>query len=270
MHSQFLYAMTQDFEKFWFKEGCKSPIKLIQYYDELQKINISDKSNDQSLIQDALIDTIFKYTSLASGLYGSPNSNDEKVILYSGYVTSLVNNLISIRALFLTGMNLQIQPILRMHIEQLKILTAIVYDEELYKRVSTYHEESQKTLTPKQSHVDKVLFKLQKEHNQLVGMWKLINSNIDFLYERLSAVAHGNFLNITFHLMQEEVKDRPLGIGGRQNQDDATNLYVSIGSDLSQLMWPIIRRHLLDQELIYLSNDNYGINQVEPIILRTQ
>ena len=186
-----------------------------------------------------------------------------RFLLGKGYLETITNNFFTIKDLFVSGLPIQFQLILRSQIELISNLAAFIGDDDYFIRYGTDSFTSDDGyITPKTNHAIKTLKKVigdshgvdSKEYVDIfIGL-------LDKLYSELSATTHGKFVNIMLQAMGElEGEELEYGLFGVDMPIGNTKSLLSHSSLLFQLFFFLIKNQLEKKELLNNSSEYYDI-----------
>lgn len=151
----------------------ESPDQLINELAELEIDNRSNHFRNNRELINALDNSIYKFHILAFALVEEDNL--EKKILFhaKGFMSSVSNNSLVIRNLFVSGFHIQVQTIMRTQFEFLNNLLSFLHDRSFFNRFSEPYdgEDLEKIITPRQVHTEKLIAKFLTEKTKKKELW---------------------------------------------------------------------------------------------------
>lgn len=187
-----------------------------------------------------------------------------RYLLGEGYIVTIANNFFVIKELFLDGLHIQLQIMLRTQIEMINNLIAFIGDDDYYLRYGTdSHETPDGYIAPKMEQTKKAIKKVIKDSyversNEYI---KIYIDLLDTLYKELSEATHGKFVNIKLQAMGVNDDDELLdnGMFGVDKPIGATKNLLSHSYLLFQLSFLLIRIQLNKKGLLNRDNVFYDI-----------
>lgn len=187
-------------------------------------------------------------------------TNNARALLSKQYLRTISNNFLVIKELFISGLHIQMQLILRTQLEFVDNLIAFTGDDEFYNRFCT--EESVKNfvlITPKPVHSEKSLKKLMKEHNSegFDEVWKLFKGIKDSMYKELSQTTHGHVIKVALQTFGEDLNNEDIltsNTAGVMNPLPITMSILRQCLNYFQITYCLIFRQLHNKKILNLKS----------------
>jgi hypothetical protein len=190
------------------------------------------------------IDNCFlKFSILANRIRYDENSTKNVYLL--AYATSIANNFIIIKQLFVTGYHFQMEVIQRTQIEQLNNLLTMIYDDEFFKfftKTWVRNSEDFLPLTPKEKHLAKAIKKIEFKNPNFSDIFTELYDSIQETYEEFSKSVHGNFMHILLLTTGRNDDGDPVFVKlGDETKFLQRSIKYLIGVlDYSQIIWLLL------------------------------
>ena len=243
---------------------------VIEQFNEIEKENFSQHLTDNEKLIPFLDNTIFKFSCLSYHLLKNRGDRELKFNFLETFASSMTNNSIVIKKLFLEGWHLQCQNIMRVQFEQINIALAILSDVNFFNRFQKTQNLTNEEIpfTPRHNDSKKIIRK-HIEKNEGKEFWNGVESLMEYLYEELSRSIHCNFLHITM-LSTDKSKDNVYspGVGGNKNSIKRLIDSVTTMNNYSQIMWTLIKDLTIQNKIFDINDTEFELNFMKtPLII---
>ncbi|PWH83130.1 hypothetical protein DIS18_00830 [Algibacter marinivivus] len=242
----------------------------IKQFEILENENINEHLKEYPKLISVLDNTIFKYSCLSYHLIKYQKTLPVNINHLQFFVTSVANNAIVLKKLFLSGWHLQSQSIMRVQFEQINIALSIICDNDFFKK---YHKLQQikkekVPFSPKQKETKNIIRKLLIKRKGK-EFYNAIESLMDFLYKELSRSIHGNFLHIAMLSYSVDFKKDILtpGIGGNMKSIPRTVYTLQEMNNYSQIMFTFLRILVKESKEINFEGTDLNLNFMEKTLI---
>lgn len=217
----------------------------------------------------ALDNTIYKFTSLSVNLMKNRGNRPIRINYVEMLLTSIVNNAIVIKDLYINGWHLQCQSIMRVQYELLNNVFSILIDIKFFERFQKIQKlgDEEIPVSPKHTESKKIIRKFfEKEKEKKT--WSAIESLMDYLYSELSRAIHSNFFHVVMLSNNKSDDDNFYpGIGGNKNSLTRMNTSVEQMNNYSQLLWIFIKDLLLELKAFEIKNTVFELEFMKSSII---
>ena len=215
--------------------------------------NSSSHTYDNHLEAVNQIDECFvKFSLLAHRL--KFQQNEVKNVYLLSYLTSIANNFLVVKQLFVTGFHFQMEVLQRTQLEQLNNVLAAVNDDDFLKYFTkTWVRGSTEDFipfSPKTTHVDKAINKINFKDPEKRKIFREMYYSMKETYEEFSKSAHGNLMHIL--LLTEEnaaINDTKIvRLGGKVQYLPRSTNYLNAMLDYSEIIYFLLRDEFPETE----------------------
>lgn len=135
---------------------------ILKQLSELEIENVDNHYKFEYNLIKAIDNTIFKFTSLSMHLLNNSDNKSIKITYVKMFLTSIANNCLVIKKLFISGWHLQCQSIMRVQYEQLNIVLGILSDDDFFTRFQEIQTVKDEIIGISPKHIDAK--KIIREH----------------------------------------------------------------------------------------------------------
>ena len=231
----------------FFEDHFKSKEELIEMFNDIEKENIAKNEKNYNGIIESFNNVIFKFTSLSFALLEKGNVKTKKQFYTNGYLTSIANNYLTIKNIFLSGFHFQLQNIIRSQFEQLNILISFLYDDNFFEKFTKKIENKDSIFTPKLKNSEKIIKKIFSSEVNFSNkeLELFLNPLFKETYYKLSEATHGNLQRATIHSMESNGKDSmTFALGGTHKPNNEIIEFISDLNNYSQVIWIMVKSKL--------------------------
>ncbi len=246
---------------------------ILNQFKELETDNKINHLKTEHKTVRALDNTIYKFTSLSVCLLKNRGNRPLRLNYVEMFLSSIVNNAIVIKNLYISGWHLQCQSIMRVQYELLNNVIAILVDVDFFQRFQKIQKLGDKEIpiSPKHNDSKRVIRKfLEKEEGK--ELWLTIESHMDYLYKELSRAIHSNFFHVAM-LSIDRLDDDNIypGIGGNKNSLPRMNNSVEQMNNYSQFLWLFIKELLLELKAFEIKDTVFELEFMKnPIMIDSE
>ena len=235
----------------FFESHFKSTEELIEMFNDIGNENIEKNKKNHSIVIESINDLIFKFSTLSFALLEKGNFKTKKLFYTNGYLTSISNNFLAIKSVFLSGYHFQLQNIIRSQFEQLNILISFLYDDVFFERFTKKIENKEAILTPKLKNSEKIIKRIFSSEVNFSDKEIDFNPLFKETYYKLSEATHGNLLRATTHSMESNEEDSmTFALGGTNKTNNEIIEFISDINNYSQTIWILIKCKLDENNYI--------------------